>query len=142
MSQKSGKITPRQFQAALNAGNLQRAIGRARIQIERHGSIHRQARFAQVPHPEIDYVLTGAPGLQTQLADGVEDVGWQPLDSWEVHIAQAISFNGRPPTPLVGISAKRNGSNVKPAVGFTLASAGLSPAPSIQKDKDAGLRPS
>jgi hypothetical protein len=30
--------------------------------------------------------------------------------------------------------------NVKPAVGFTLPSAGLSPAPSDRK-KDAGLRP-
>src|ERR1700691_1163723 len=59
----------------------------------------RRRRLVRIPHPEIDYVLTGAPRLQAQLSNRVEDVRWQPLDSWEIH--RAISFNGPPSTPLV-----------------------------------------
>src|SRR4029077_14290558 len=62
----------------------------------------RRSRFVRISHPKVDNVLAGAPRLQAQFSNRVEDVGWQPLDSWEIH--RAISFNGRPLTPLVGMS--------------------------------------
>src|SRR5579863_5145704 len=88
----------------------------------------RRRRLVRITHPEIDYVLTRAPRLQAQLTDRVEDVRWQPLDSWEIH--RAISFNGPPSTPLVG-KATKNLIEMKPTVGFKLPSAGVTPAPSI-----------
>ena len=45
----------------------------------------RWRRLVGISHPEIDYVLAGTARLQAQVSDGVEDVGWQPLDSWEIH---------------------------------------------------------
>ena len=57
----------------------------------------RRSRFVGISHPEIDYVLTGAPRLQAQFSDRVEDVGRQPFDSWEIHFVLALGDDKRPP---------------------------------------------
>jgi hypothetical protein len=36
-------------------------------------------------HAEIDNVFAGAPRLQAQFSDRVEDIGREPFYSWEIH---------------------------------------------------------
>src|SRR6185437_5360654 len=53
-----------------------------------------------IAHAEIDDVLALAPGLQTQFANRVEDVRWQPLYSGKIHCAPCELAGAAGPRPV------------------------------------------
>ena len=77
-------------------------VGRLDRRLDEFGDNMGRRRLVGIAHPEVDNVLTGAPSLQTQLTDGIEDIGWKSPDSWEIHHALAQSWR-RGPATLVSL---------------------------------------
>jgi hypothetical protein len=72
-----------------------------------------------IPHAEVDDVLALAPGLQTEFANRVEDVRWQPLYSGKIHDAPCKLADAACPHPDLFCNRRR----APPLVGLRLPSA-------------------
>ena len=80
-------IRDREAQLVDAARNRVAMVGRLGRGLDQLGHDMRGRGRVGIAHAEVDDVLALAPGLQTQFANRVEDVGWQPLYSGEIHCA-------------------------------------------------------